>query len=344
MPETLRHIAKQNIPPYLSCELILVNNNSTDNTEQIAASIWKKYVRNIPFKIVNETKPGLNYARFKGAEAAKYSILIFCDDDNWLEENYISYAYEIMTGNEKIAILGGRSTAFFNADMPFWFDDFQQAYAVGAPMAASGIANEKRMLGGAGMVVRRSLFELLSNFLFQPLLTDRRGTTLSSGGDYELCLLAMYLGYDLYYDDRLMFIHFMPANRLSWPYCVSMIKAHAGFQVYFTLYNHCYQCLKQEKKMDFDYAFRQFWFKHVKSVLRDCRGVKKIAYAIKCLLISQPGSVKEIDIKKKISKIAYAIKYKKTIKKDFQAMCIFMQRIKGENMKTLAISSLRKIS
>src|SRR5206468_1670159 len=111
---------------------------------------------------------------------------------------------------------------------------FHDAYAIGNQLLTTGIANKRTYVAGAGMVVRKELFRLLNDLHFKSLLTGRNEKKLSSGEDCELCLAAMLLGYDLYYDERLTFIHFMPANRLKWEYCVNMIsKGQAIPQVYF---------------------------------------------------------------------------------------------------------------
>src|SRR5262245_41018784 len=90
LPETLKHIAMQNVPDSILWEVIIVNNNSTDETEKVAISEWSRYHLSVPFKVVNESKPGLNFARKKGVENAGFSLLLFCDDDNWLDEDYLA--------------------------------------------------------------------------------------------------------------------------------------------------------------------------------------------------------------------------------------------------------------
>lgn len=50
------------------------------------------------------------------------------------------------------------------------------------------------------------------------MLTDRLGSNLSSGGDYEFCYALALAEYAIWYDDRLKFKHFMPEERITWEY------------------------------------------------------------------------------------------------------------------------------
>ena len=132
-----------------------------------------------------------------------------------------------MQAHPNIRVLGGRSTACFEANEPAWFPGLK-GLCGRAPMQQSGNANQRTYLAGAGMLVRKSLLQQLEAIDYRQLLTDRKGKELSSGGDAELCLVMLYLGYDLYYDERLQFVHYMPAGRLDWRYCVKMMaEGHA---------------------------------------------------------------------------------------------------------------------
>src|SRR5206468_8967654 len=122
------------------------DNNSNDNTAEVARKEWEKYKIDIPFKVVYESNPGLSYARQKGVKEASFELLLFCDDDNWLEKNYLRHAYEILTANPNIGVLGGKSEGYFAVEKPHWFKHFGQAYVLGSQMPATGIANRRRYI------------------------------------------------------------------------------------------------------------------------------------------------------------------------------------------------------
>src|SRR5260221_11052912 len=86
---TLKHLYNQKNISSSSWEIIIINNCSTDNTTEKATQVWDSFSSNKPsFKIVNESTPGLSVARQKGIDESYYDYVLFCDDDNWLEENY----------------------------------------------------------------------------------------------------------------------------------------------------------------------------------------------------------------------------------------------------------------
>jgi glycosyltransferase involved in cell wall biosynthesis len=57
LPQTLEHLANQQTAGEISWEIIIVNNNSTDNTAEIAENIWQGLNRPIPFRVVHQPEP-----------------------------------------------------------------------------------------------------------------------------------------------------------------------------------------------------------------------------------------------------------------------------------------------
>ena len=107
LPETVRHIAQQEVPAHIPWEFILVDNASTDNSVGLAEAIWTAYDPPAAFRVVKERTLGLSHARSKGFEAAQYEFMIMCDDDNWLAADYVARTYEIMAAKPSVAALGG---------------------------------------------------------------------------------------------------------------------------------------------------------------------------------------------------------------------------------------------
>lgn len=329
LPETLLHIALQETNPNLLWEVIVVDNNSKDNTAEIAATLWKQNYSNIQFSVVFEPLPGLSHARNKGYKAAKYSLLVFCDDDNWLEKSYLQYANTIMHENKNVGILGGRSTGAFETTKPAWFDSFQWAYAIGNQLEKTGIANSRRYITGAGMVIRKQILDDLSSMNFQSVLSGRKGDFIASGEDSELCILCRFFGYDLYYDERLEYTHFITTKRLQWSYCVQMVSQ--GFaipQIYFYIYEYCFDQINQNKKPSFSYAYKRNLRKPFKELMQDFNSVKKAINSTNLLLKSREGAMAEIKLKAKINKLRFALKNKQLLKEDFAVICRLLIQFK----------------
>ena len=217
----------QLVPGNISWEVIVVNNASTDNTSEIAETEWQKYNHPLgKLRIVDEKEPGLSFARQRGAQEASYKYVIFCDDDNWLDASYISNAFIIMENNPTVGALGGKSTATTDDNQfPEWFESKQNGFAVGAQSLVQGDVSQTCSLWGAGLVTQKELFLNCFSPKYPPILSDRKGSALSSGGDTEYCYRLLLLGYKLFYDESLTFVHFISKERWSPDYIERSVKS-----------------------------------------------------------------------------------------------------------------------
>jgi glycosyltransferase involved in cell wall biosynthesis len=219
---TLQHlVAQKNMPPS-AWEVILIDNASTDDTAEKASRFWEALeVEKPAFKILAELKPGLSAARKKGIESSCFDYVLFCDDDNWLDENYLSISLDIMKANQCIGALGGTGHPVFEGKEPpyFWINQYH-ALAVGIQSGKEGdITEERGVLYGAGMIINKGAFRILrEKFGFQFLLSGRVGSNLVSSEDHELCLAMRKIGYRIFYSKDLKFEHFIPAFRTTIQY------------------------------------------------------------------------------------------------------------------------------
>jgi glycosyltransferase involved in cell wall biosynthesis len=222
---TLYHIAQLNLDENLGYEIILVDNGSTDNTQKTAEEIWSKIgSKEIDMVFEYELTPGLTAAREKGLNAARYDYLVFCDDDNWLNENYLKNVNELFDQNQNAAILGGAGIPVFEHEdlKPLWFDSFHHSFAVGFQ---NNIQCSATNVYGAGMAVRKSVLkELVSDSTM--FLLGRRQNQLTAGEDSEICYKVILAGYQIIFSPNLTFQHFLPAQRLTWEH---VKKLHIGF-------------------------------------------------------------------------------------------------------------------
>lgn len=237
---TLEHLYNQRNIPLASWEVILVNNCSTDNTEDTAGQTWSSFSGEKPnFKIIQELTPGLSAARKKGIEASAFDYVLFCDDDNWLSDDYIGTALEIMQNNPKIGVLGGLGSPVFEGDEPayFWENQFH-TLAVGDQWHTDGdITEDRGVVYGAGMVLNKTAFKILSDkFKFKFQASDRIGNSLMSSGDHELCLALKLTGYKIFYSKKLQFKHFIPQARTTIRYYKSLFYSFGKSEAMLFIY------------------------------------------------------------------------------------------------------------
>jgi glycosyltransferase involved in cell wall biosynthesis len=226
LTKTLEHLC--NLIPVDAVELIIVDNVSSDNTFNLC-NTYLNFNCSFQWRIVHEEKPGLVHARFKGITEALYNILLFCDDDNYLSPEYIKTGYDIIINNDKIGALGGNGRPVFYSLKPDWFDRYSYSYAVGPQAHVSGklTTSHPEIYGAASFWRKDVLIDMYSRG-FKALLTGRRGNVLVSGDDVEWCYMINLLGYEIWYDEYLLFEHVMPEGRLKWDYYLKLKKGIAS--------------------------------------------------------------------------------------------------------------------
>lgn len=220
---TLNHLKKQEGVDGISWEVVVVDNNSTDNTAEVAGTTWGDF--DVPLRIVHEPNPGLANARAAGVSSAKYDFIIFCDDDNWLCSTYVSKVYCRLTERPAIAAVGGQGIAAFEEgfEVPAWFEKNKKSYAVGKQAEHSkDITDEQLYLWGAGIGLRKKVIQQAFDSRYPSLLMGRSGEKLTAGDDAEMCMRFVIMGYRLYYDEELVYYHFLPPGRLTVAYLEKM--------------------------------------------------------------------------------------------------------------------------
>ncbi len=222
--ETLAALSEQQFTSPVSCEVILVDNASTDQTSKIALTVWDELHTAIPFRMAWEPVPGLSNARKRGTLESQYNILVFCDDDNWLTQSYLQDIYEIFNSDPAVAACGGRGIPVFETTRPEWFDEYQEAYALG-PQEMNKENGRILNLYGAGLAIRKNVMQELYRSGFNPIMQGRTKNKLSSAEDTELTYAFVLMGYKLHYDDKLKFYHYLPKERLTFDYLKKLFKA-----------------------------------------------------------------------------------------------------------------------
>lgn len=244
--ETLKYISNQKVLPYTNIEVIIVDNNSNDNSAQIAYETWLSLGNKFPIKNISESEQGLIHARKKGIENASYKYILFCDDDNWLAEDYVITALKIMEQNPEIGILVGQGIAYSSIKIPNWFYSVQKSYACGVLRLDTGDVSDNGWVWGAGMVFNKSLYNSMISCGFNHLCIGRQGNILLSGDDVELSLWFTLLGYKLWYSEDLLYHHFIEPFRLDKAYYKSM---NVGYKLSRDCLNPYYIVLRAQKKI-----------------------------------------------------------------------------------------------
>ena len=242
---TLKHLAQQVMVSDVPWEVVLVDNNSNDDTVGHSLAQWERCGSPTSLRVLRQPKPGKQFALEMAYDAASYEFMCIVDDDNWLDSEYLQRGYDLLRANPEIGVLGGKNVGAFEVTPPAWFSYFQSSYAVGVPVAYLPEGKQqlvtgevvKGVLWGAGLFVRHAIWRKLQQLEFKSLFTGRQGSNqLTAGEDDELCFVARILGYKVWYDEELNCTHYMTAGRLTEQYlkrlCYAAPRAHSGLSAY----------------------------------------------------------------------------------------------------------------
>lgn len=140
-----KEIATTTVP----CEIIVVNNNSTDETKELA--------ENAGAKVVDEHTKGIVWARRAGVAASTGDIIASIDADNRLPQGWLTTVIDNFSRDEKLVALSGPLIYYdVSAYIRAWTKFF---YIFGYTVnEISNIFGKGAMLQGGNYVMRKDSF------------------------------------------------------------------------------------------------------------------------------------------------------------------------------------------
>ena len=160
LPKCLEHLKNQTEKPF-NFEIILVNNNSIDSTENIC----KDFITQNPLldiSYVKEINPGLSFARNKGIETSSGDILCFIDDDGFAVPDYVSTIKKFAEDKRYIDIIsfGGKVNPCYNEGKePKWLSKYIDGLVSKVDLGDQVKLFTKKYPAGCNMVFRKEFFE-----------------------------------------------------------------------------------------------------------------------------------------------------------------------------------------
>ena len=118
--ETLAGIVRQNYPSG-GWELIVVDNNSTDDTKEVVSSFQSA---GTPPRLVVETRQGLDHGRNRAIEEARGEIIVLADDDILVEPDWLAQLVAPFASDNahQIGVVGGEVVPVFPDGVPAWLE------------------------------------------------------------------------------------------------------------------------------------------------------------------------------------------------------------------------------
>lgn len=162
--DALQHVAVNNFPTE-NYEIVLINNNSTDNTETECQRFEKNFPQ-INFRYFVETKQGLSHARNRGIDESRGDILVFLDDDSFVKSDYLEKLQQNLSRHSEAMAFGGKiSPLFESGETPKWLCKWTYSWVSAIDKGNEVIPFEGNSYPiGANMGFRKSCIAECGNF------------------------------------------------------------------------------------------------------------------------------------------------------------------------------------
>ena len=214
---TLESLSALHIEPGLSWELLLIDNNSSDNTR----SVSEKFIGRLPLRYVFEPKQGLSNARNRAVMECRSDILLFTDDDVVVEPSWLNEFTEAARRFPETDYFGGRVLPHWPNGRPAWLRDEPMPLLSGLfvwydlGQDTRPYTHTELLPYGASFALRRRLFEHL-----EPFRTDLgvSGNTPGRGEEAEYLSRGRSAGYQGVYVGKAVCHHWVDPIRLTLAY------------------------------------------------------------------------------------------------------------------------------
>ena len=207
-----------------SYEVIVVNNNSTDDTVSVVALFDHRRVR-----LVAEPRQGLSYARNTGLAAARGQIVAFTDDDVEAAPDWVETIVTSLARHPDLAGVGGRVLPAWESGRPRWLTREHWA-----PLALQDHGDSRRVfdgatpigLIGANVAFRRETFDRIGTFSPE---VQRVEDGIGSTEDHELLTRLYDDGGRMLYQPKMLVMARVPGDRCDRRYHRRWHEGHGRF-------------------------------------------------------------------------------------------------------------------
>lgn len=188
-------------------EVIVVNNNSNDNTKEIVKDFVKSQFN---IKTVIEKKQGLSYARNRGWKEAKGKYVAYIDDDAVAEPDWVEQIIVFTKKNPKINAFGGPYGRFSFKPVPAWIPENYFTLNLGNKLKILNLKNE--WISGSNMIFNKMLFYKYGGFKTG---LGMKGSKILYGEETEFLLRLKETGEAVYYVPKIRVRHLVAEYKLD---------------------------------------------------------------------------------------------------------------------------------
>jgi len=230
LPAVLDRLRSQINTEQISWEIVVIDNNSTDNTAKLIQEYQVNWPQAYPIKYYFEPAQGLAFARQRTFQEANGTLVGFLDDDNLATPNWVAEAYAFGQAHPKAGAYGSKISGEFEVEPPENFGRISPFLAIGGGTKAICYTSsnykysyKKVLPPGAGLVIRKQAWveSVPERLIFQ----GRVGESLVAAEDIEALLHIRRAGWEIWYNPEMHIYHQIQKQRLEKEYLMKLLRS-----------------------------------------------------------------------------------------------------------------------
>lgn len=210
--QTLRSLQQCRVPAGVNWEVLIVDNNSTDET----SAVCQQFVGEEPqrFRYIVEKQQGKSFALNTGVENAAGRILAFTDDDVLVDPAWLAEILRVFEGHQCLGV-AGKIVPLWNSAKPSWFTSegpYKLLPAIVSYNLGEDLCELRAPALGANLALRKDAFQRYG--MFRTDLGPTAGSEVR-GEDHELCWRLLRAGERLLYAPNAVISHPVEKRRMD---------------------------------------------------------------------------------------------------------------------------------
>ena len=224
LPLVLERLRSQLNTESFSWEILVVDNNSTDNTAQLVKDHQTHWPTAFPLKYCFEAQQGAAFARQLAVRSAEGQWIAFLDDDNLPAPDWLTAAYAFSKDHPQVGAYGGQIHGDYEIEPPKNFKKIQAFLAIRehGPTPYRFNPEALNLPPAASLMVRKQAW--LESVPSRQSLTGKLPGLLVQGDDYEPLLYIHKQGWEIWYAPEIHTYHQIPRQRLERSYLLTLAR------------------------------------------------------------------------------------------------------------------------
>jgi hypothetical protein len=212
--QTLERMVQMTAPLGIGWELLVVNNNSTDDTDAVIA----EFATRLPIRRLFEPAPGLSNARNRAVAEATGEYMVWTDDDVLVEPEWLVEYCAGFVRHPRGTVFGGPVKPWFPNTPPAWLvEGWSRVFAAYACIDHGGDErqlDDRKVPFGANMAMRMDHQRAQR---YDPSLGVRPGSRMG-GEEIDVIRRSLAAGGESWWLPAARVQHYIPEQRQSLEY------------------------------------------------------------------------------------------------------------------------------